>query len=173
MTQQHPAAGRHRLLLRGWVPYVVFAVACALSIAAAWYVSSTAEARVKAEFRTRAEGIRHQIEVRLNTYFEVVRAGAALVTASTEINGQDFRAFVPELQMHERYPGMEGIGFSQRIRRPDLQRFLRAIDLDSPKRLRIRPTSSRPEYYPILFLEPTDAANLAAIGFDMSTEPVV
>jgi signal transduction histidine kinase/CheY-like chemotaxis protein len=172
-SQQDPAARRHRLLLRGWVPYVIFAVACALSVAASWYVSSTAEARVKAEFLTDAEEIQHQIEVRLNTYFEVVRAGAALLAASNEINGVEFRAFVAGLQMRERYPGMEGIGFSQYIRRQDLQRFVRAIDLDSGKRLRIRPRGSRPEYHPILFLEPGDTANQAAIGFDLSIEPMV
>jgi signal transduction histidine kinase len=144
-----------------------------LAAAAGWYVSSNAEARIQAEFLIDAEETLHQIQVRLDTYIEVVRAGAALLAADNEINGAEFRAFVARLQLRERYPGMEGIGFSQLVRRRELRSVLRALDLDGVTRLRIWPPGERPEYHTVISLEPRDSRTRAALGFDMSTDSVL
>lgn len=172
-STHHPAAPWRRLALRRWVPYALLVLVCVLSVAASWYVSSTAEARVRAEFLTDAEETRQQIQVRLNTYFDVVRASSALLAASNEINGAEFRAFVAGLRLRERYPGMEGIGFSAHIRRQDLRSFLRAVDLDGVTPLRVWPPGQRTEYDPIMYLEPMDSQNRAAIGFDMSMNAIL
>jgi signal transduction histidine kinase len=179
-TPQRLALTWRRLPLRGWMPYALFAAACGLSAAASWYVSATASAQREAEyiadqvkFESDAERTRQQIDVRLNTYIEVVRAAAALLGASSEINGAEFRAFVRGLQLRERYPGMVGIGFAPRVLHPNRREFSRAVSLDSVRMFRIRPTGVRPEYHPALFLEPIDSATRASIGFDLSTDPAL
>ena len=175
--EQHPALSRRRLALRGWIPYALFAVACALSIVASWYVSAAAGAQLEAEriadkarFETDAEKTRQQIEFRLNTYVEVARAGAALIGASNEISQPDFRAFVRGLQLRERYPGMVGIGFAPRVTQRNRREFLREVRLDSARRFSIRPAGVRSAYHPVLFLEPIDEASGTSIGFDLSTD---
>jgi CHASE1-domain containing sensor protein len=55
------------------------------------------------------------IDIRLNTYIELLRAGAALFAASDKLTGDEFRAFVRGLRVHERYPGIQAIGFAVRI----------------------------------------------------------
>jgi signal transduction histidine kinase/CheY-like chemotaxis protein len=162
------------------MPYVLLAAACGLSGAASWYVSVTARAQAEAEFvgaqakfQTDAEKTRQQIEFRLNAYIEVVRAAAALIGASSEISGAEFRAFVRGLQLRERYPGMVGIGFAPRVLRADLRQFLRSVSLDSPRTFRMWPSDVQAENQPVLFLEPIDAATRAALGFNLSTDPAL
>jgi signal transduction histidine kinase len=154
------------------VPYTLFVVACALSAYAAFYVSSTDEERQRDQFFTDAQETRNRIEVRLDTYIEVVRDGTALLAASNEIHFGDFRAFVKRLSLPERYPGIVGIGFTQHVPRQNLRSFVRAIELDGVSPLRIRPEGERPEYDAIIFMEPMDRQTRGAIGFDLGVDPV-
>jgi signal transduction histidine kinase/ActR/RegA family two-component response regulator len=162
---------RRRLLLRRWIPHVFLVVGCTLSFSAAWFVTSTATARAQAAFLADARHTRQQIQAALDAYVEVIRAGAALLSASNEINHSEFRAFVSGLQLPLRYPAMAGIGFSESVRRPSLPAFLREIDLDGIRRLRVWPPGARPEYEIVILLEPRDGRNQAMLGFDMSTDP--
>src|SRR5688572_10162679 len=57
--------GKRGITLRRWVPYGLFAVACALSVYAAFYVFSTAEARRRDQFVADVQETRNRIEVRL------------------------------------------------------------------------------------------------------------
>jgi len=163
-----------RILSWRLVPYGLFVLSYALSVAASWYLSSTAsaaaEARANAEFEGDSLQTRRQIQAGLNSYFEVVRAGSVLLSADNEINGAEFRRFVAGLQLRERYPGLEGIGFAQCVSGRGLRRLLRAIDLDG-NRVSVWPAAARAEHCPTLFLEPTDDRNTAALGFDLASEP--
>ena len=125
---------RRSASLRRLVPYGLFILAYGLSIAASWYLSTnaaaTAEARARTEFVTDAQSTRRQIQARLDAYFEIVRAGAVLVSADNEINGAEFRRFVAGLELRERYPGLDGIGFVQCVGRRRIQTLLRSVSLD-------------------------------------------
>jgi len=178
--KKHPGTILRRWVLRRWVPYALFALACALALAATWYVSSTTNARIRAtyltaqaRFRTEADKTRQQIQVRLNTNVEIIRAGAALLAASNEISQVEFRTFVAGLQLPQRYPGMEAIGFAPRVLRSNLQAFRRAVDLDGITALRTWRPPVQPDYHPVLFLEPRDGVNQAVGTQDISTDPII
>ncbi len=159
-----------RLALRPWVPYALLALAAALSFAASSYVASTARDRALAEFRTAAREAAQQIQFRISTYLELVRTGGALLGASNEINASEFRRFVAGLQLMERYPGMEGIGFAERVQYRDVTRFIGYLALEGTN-VRLRPEGRRDEYYPVIFLEPRELRDRSAIGFDLAVHP--
>ena len=133
-------------------------------------MTSTATARAQASFLADSRQTRQQIQAALDAYVEVIRAGAALLSATNEINHAEFRAFVSGLQLPLRYPGMAGIGFSQQVRAARLQAFLREIALDGIRRLRVWPPGNRPQYGVVILLEPRDDRNQAMLGFDMWTD---
>jgi signal transduction histidine kinase len=169
-----------RLILRRWVPYAVLAVTCTLSAVASWYVSATLEARQQANllassvrFLNEADNIRHRIEVRLNTYIEVIRGGAALMAASSELTPFEFRSFVAGLSLPERFPGMQAIGFAQRVAARDVRAFRRMVTLDGITRLRQWEAVGRSEYFPVPYVEPREQAERAGALLDLSTNPVV
>jgi signal transduction histidine kinase len=162
--------GKRQITLRRWVPYGLLLVACALSVYAALYVSTTVEARRRDRFFANAQETRNRIEGRLDTYVQVVRDGTALLSASNEVHLAEFRAFVKRLEIAKRYPGIEGIGFTQRVAWRDLRTFARAIELDGVSQFRLRPAGNRPEYQTIVFLEPMDDRSNHTIGFDLSVD---
>jgi diguanylate cyclase (GGDEF)-like protein len=162
-----------RAELTRWLPTLLLAVGSVLTAVAGWYVAATEGAAVEAKFLTDASRTRSQIEARLNTYFDVARTGAALLSASNEINVVEFRAFVAGLQLRERYPGMRGIGFAEAVATRELSSFQRVVRLDGMSGFRVWPPGERPQYHPVLFMEPADAENRTVVGFDLSTDPIV
>ena len=121
---------------------------------------------------TDAEQLHRQLQSSLNSYVEVVRTGAVLLSADNEINGSEFRRFVNGLELPERYPAMDGIGFAQCIRRADLAPVLRTFALDG-NRIRLWPRTTRAESCPIVFLEPALSRGPRTLGFDLSSEPLL
>ncbi|HUE88173.1 MAG TPA: CHASE domain-containing protein [Vicinamibacterales bacterium] len=174
MSKERPFTTLRRRLLHRSVPYGLFAAACGLSIAASSYLSwnsaMTGELQDRAEFLTDARQIHRQLQTGLNSYLEVVRAGAVLLSADNEIHGREFRRFVNGLELPERYPAMDGIGFAPCIRRADLARVLGRFALDG-NRIRLWPRTNDPESCPIAFLEPALSRNRRALGFDLASEP--
>jgi signal transduction histidine kinase len=158
---------------RGWLPYALLTFGCVLSVAVAFVVAADAKERARTELETDAVEIRQRIEERLNTYMDLLHAGAALLRADQEINRAEFRAFLTGLDLHERYPGAQGIGFVQRVRPRDAATLLELLRLDGITNLRVWPVGARAEYYPLLFLEPSQPANEALIGFDLATDALM
>ncbi len=169
MTEK-PTRFPRRWIWRGWVPYALLSFGCVLSIAVAFLVAADARERARTDFVADAVEIRQRIQERLNTYMELLQAGAALLRADQEINRAEFRAFLTGLDLQERYPGASGIGFVQRVHARNAATFLQLLRLDGLTGLRIWPRGPRPEYYPLVFLEPSQGANGASIGFDLATD---
>lgn len=161
-------AARHR-----WVPVSLLVLGCALTVTASWYVAATQNAAMEAKFNTDAQQTRTQIDALLNTHFDVVRAGAALLSASNEINFAEFRAFVAGLHLRERYQGMRSLGFAESVDEAELATFEQALSLDGMRGFQVWPRGKPGRYHPVLFMEPQDAENRLAVGFDASTDPVV
>ncbi|MGB7926374.1 MAG: CHASE domain-containing protein [Pyrinomonadaceae bacterium] len=164
-----PTFGQPR---RAWVPYFVLAVALLLTVLAAYYVSATAEARDRLQFQNTVQHAQTSIQGRLDTYIASLRAGTALFAASEDVTRDEFRHYVEVLDFPRSYPGIRGIGFSMRVKpeeRDALVARMRGEGLDSFK---IWPDGERSEYHTITYMEPRDRRNMAAIGYDMFTEPV-
>src|SRR5918993_148431 len=107
----------------------------------------------------------------------VVLAVSLLVTAavaryvSTEAAAND-RAYVERLGLPDRFKGIQGIGVSLRIPAVHKDQVLRELRRQPElKDFDITPPDPRPEYHAIVYLEPLDARNRRAIGYDMFTEP--
>jgi len=160
------------LYIRRSVPFLVFALGCAITAAAVTTVAARQQAAAAGEFRSDALAVQRVVQVQLDTIGAVTHAAAALLGASPEINFSEFRAFVSGLELRERYPGLDGIGFAPRVDNKALPSFVRSMKLDGVAGLNIRPEENRAEYFPAVMVEPADRENLAAIGFDLAAEQV-
>ncbi len=89
-----------------------------------------------------------RLESRISSYLALLRATRAFVHAEgPALDAARMRGFVGSLRLHRDYPGVQGIGWSPLVDR-------------------------RAWRYRIAYLEPLDARNRAALGFDMHSEPV-
>jgi PAS domain S-box-containing protein len=149
--------------------------ACALSLllaVLAWHFTSEAvERRAADRFEHRAVHIENMIRERLQAYEQILRGGAGLFAASQVVSRREWRAYVESLGVEQRYPGLQGIGYAQRIAAGDLAEHIRSVRAEGFPHYAVRPEHARAEYFPIVYLEPFDWRNQRAFGYDMSTEP--
>jgi CHASE1-domain containing sensor protein/two-component sensor histidine kinase len=154
-------------------PLIVLAVgliATAVVTALVWRIT---KAKDEERFEYAVSQAQDNIKGRLDTYVAMLRAGAGFVTVQRgAITRVQFQDFVEQLQIGTQYPGVQGIGFSARLpgRKADVPRDA-LMPFGTPE-LKVYPPGVRNEIHAIVHLEPMDRRNLAALGYDMFSEPV-
>jgi PAS domain S-box-containing protein len=166
------ASSASRLRQPGWTPFLVLAASLLLVFIAAQRMVTTAEDRDRLRFQARVRSIQEEIVDRIDTYIALLRATRGHTEANDSITLERFRTFVASLDLDLRYPGVQGIGYSRRFAAANLPAFLAATRRELGPDFDIRPVDDRPEVHSIIYLEPLDLRNRAAIGYDMLTEPV-
>lgn len=157
---------------RRWIPYAVLAGAFVVTFLAALYVHRTTEAKDRARFENSVKQISTTLKGRLDTHVALLRAGAGLFVASNVVEKDEFRRFVAQLDLPSHYPGIQGIGFSLKFQPGEANPLIEKIRGTKNTAFKIWPAGDRPEYHTIIYLEPADRRNQAAIGYDMFTEEV-
>lgn len=160
-------------LPRGWfVPLIVLAVGALSTAAVTYELRRTIRANDEQRFASSVRLKLDAIEDRLNSHIALLRGAAGLFAAAQHVTREQFKDYVDRLRVRDSYPGVQGIGFSERVEAEDLDRVLaEARDAAAPD-LSVWPAGPRPEYHVIIYLEPLDRRNRAALGYDMFTEPV-
>jgi signal transduction histidine kinase len=149
MSSSPPGPGTPR---GNWTPWLVLAGSLALTIAATSFVSLSTRDRDRARFENAVQSAADRLRSRLDAYTTTLRGGAALFAAADTVTVEEFRGYIDRLEVQRWYPGIQGIGWTQRV-----QHGL---------------PGERDEIHAIRYLEPLDARNRAAIGFDMYSEPI-
>jgi signal transduction histidine kinase len=153
------------------IPAAVLLSALILTAVATSTTAVSARDRDEARFANATQSTLDRLQQRLDLYTALLLSGVGLFAASDDVDGAQFRSYTDAIDVAGRYPGIQGIGFSQRIAPaglPDAEARLRAEGVAG---FRVWPEHERPEYHSIVYLQPEDARNLAAIGYDMFTEP--
>ncbi|HEV2146686.1 MAG TPA: CHASE domain-containing protein [Longimicrobiaceae bacterium] len=133
-------------------PWMVLAVSLLLTVAATLALDAATRDRERMRFENAVEAAVDRIDGRLEVYLTTLRGGAALFAASDSVTPEEFRAYAERLEVQRRFPGVQGIGWTRRL----------AVGLPGPV----------DERHAIVYLEPLDRRNRAALGFDMYSEPV-
>jgi signal transduction histidine kinase/ActR/RegA family two-component response regulator len=160
-----------RFLLRRWVPYAVLSSGLILTLLLAYYVTRTTRAGEELRLATVVDESRHLVQIRLDTYVELLRAGAALFAASTSVTTDEFKLFAARLQIGDRYPGLQGIGLVRKFTPQEVAAGDPALDALSQQGVTMWPPGRRPEYMAVVALEPERPRRRASLGYDMFTEP--
>ncbi|WP_312931210.1 hybrid sensor histidine kinase/response regulator [Stutzerimonas nitrititolerans] len=116
--------------------------------------------------------VTNAIEQRLIDHEQILFGAAGLFTASGEVSRAQWRAYVERQQLADRYPGIQGVGFSKVVRASEREAHEQSIRAEGFADYRIQPEGERPVYMPIVYLEPFNDRNRAAFGYDMYAEPV-
>ena len=153
-------------------PWAAVAGSFVLALAAAAFLFTSARARDRSRFARAARNAEDRISGRIDDQAALLRGVAALISSRPETSAAEFESFVGRLQVPQHHPGIQGIGFARRVRRAESG----AIEADLQSRgfagLRIWPDLGREERTAVVWLEPLDRRNRAAIAYDMFTEPV-
>ena len=138
-----------------------------------WHlVSSATERRAREEFNDIVSDIGVHIIEKIHTHEQVLRSARALFAASEAVSRDEWRRFVNGLDVGRNYPGMQGIGYAVAVRPGDIDTLEKSMRAEGFARFTVFPPGVRDMYAPVLYLEPFDAVNRRAFGFDMMSEEV-
>ncbi|MCC6533836.1 MAG: CHASE domain-containing protein [Burkholderiales bacterium] len=136
-------------------------------------LASTMAQRDRLSFESNARAAQAVVLDRIEVSIALLRGAAGLFASHTgEPTVSEFRDFMNRTALRDAYPGILGIGYSRRVPADERDAVERALQAQGQQDFRIWPQDAREQWHAIVFLEPLDARNRAAIGYDMFTQPL-
>jgi signal transduction histidine kinase/CheY-like chemotaxis protein len=160
-----------RPMLRYFAPVTVLLAAIGLTVFGTAMLRRAGAVGDRERFDRAAQDAQDRIEVRIDAYMEVLQSTAALFATGHSIGPREFSTYVARLDLEHRYPGLQGISFSRRIHRVERAALEEEMHRAGFAEFKIWPDAGREELYPVVYVEPLDRRNRAALGFDTEVEP--
>lgn len=168
--QLAPAPRSH--LRRLGVPLLVLVAGLLCTGLAVFQLRSSVENAERQRFEALVSDQTDAILDRIDTYVALLRGAAGLFSASGDVTGLEFKSYFDRIQAGNLYAGLQGVGYAHLVRPEQAEAVVAAMRGQGVSGFRIWPEGERPVTTSILYLEPQDVRNQAAIGFDMFSEPV-
>lgn len=162
-----------RRVLGRILPHAVLAGALLMGVAMTWAVHLAEARRAAAEFARTADLAVDLITTRLHRHVVLLRAAKGLFAAQEGVVARRaFQRFIDEVGIGRDLTGVQGVGFARVVAAGDTAgpeaEILGRYGLEIP----VHPATDQPWRAPIVLLEPADERNLAALGYDMYSDPV-
>ena len=162
-----------RTALKSPLPWIALLVPLAATLIGWHGLWRDASRDASQEFERRTESAEAAMRARVRAYEQMLVAGAALFTASREVTRPQWAEFVARLKLGERYPGIQAMGFAERVRAADLDRHVKRVRADGLPEYDVRPPGERADYIPIVYAEPSKGRNARVVGLDTYSQPVL
>ncbi|MDH4569357.1 response regulator [Pseudomonas sp. BN414] len=134
------------------------------------------EARNSAEYEQRfsieAEEIAQRVSIRMRAYEMVLRGMSGLMVGSSAVSAEEWARATDQLQLQERYPGIQALAWARYLKHEELNDFVAEIWDQGRREFRVFPSEPREEYLVVQYSSPMDWRNRRTLGFDMLTEAV-
>ncbi|HLY97462.1 MAG TPA: CHASE domain-containing protein, partial [Candidatus Angelobacter sp.] len=170
--EERSAISASRRIWRVSTAWFVLALSLAITLWA--WRSNVGQARERARitFEQEIDRSRASIRTRLQAYEDALYGTRSIFEANSAVTRETFRDYVTGLEIEKRYPGVQGIGYAISIPSSQKPAHIKQVHHEGFPAYTIRPEGERPEYTPIIYIEPFDWRNQRAFGFDMYSEPV-
>lgn len=107
------------------------------------------------------------------SYENALLAARGLILSSDEVNKSEWQSFVAALRLPERRRGMLGLGYADFIAPKDVAGYEATRRAEGQTDFSVWPREpARDLYSSIRYIEPLDAINRPALGFDMYSEAI-
>ena len=107
-----------RTLLRprySWVAWILLIAALIVTFLL-WQLSiRLVDDRTQARFKTQSLQLKTAIDERLLNYEQVLAGSAGLFAVAGEVNRDEWREYVGNVDINRYYPGIQGIGYVKRV----------------------------------------------------------
>jgi signal transduction histidine kinase/ActR/RegA family two-component response regulator len=167
------SASGDRALQISWLATIVLAASLTLT-GITWYLTRVhAESAAHAQFESGATDIARLTHQRMLVQESLLRGGVAFFNASNTVSREDWRRYVTQLDLSQRFPGMHALGFAIRLRPAELAEHIEAMRHQGLTNYRVWPTGRRDEHAADAFIEPLVGPNARVLGFDMLSDPAL
>ena len=152
-------------------PMIVLAFGVLFTAAVSYVLTLLVASQDRARFATEMAETEAALTRKVDLHIALLRAGAGLASAVGNVSKEQFHTFVERLQLPVNYPGVLGIGLTERVPADGLAAFVARRRAEGDPDFHAWPPTSRAEHNPIAYIEPLDERNRVALGFDMTSEP--
>jgi len=158
---------------RVFVPYLILVLGFCFTVLVYYYFSKLTYEQDQSRFDSSVQEIQDRVRLRIATSITLLRAGSGLFAASHAVDTEEFSRFVQQIELDKNYPGIQGIGYALQFRAEEMPEVLAHMQRQGVTDFHVWPEDPpRDEYTAILYLQPVNAPNQRAIGYDMFTEAV-
>lgn len=168
-----PQSGeRWMLRAAGAAPYLVALVALGTTLVIWRDEAGERQLQRQAVFRQEAADLAGQLQRELAEDEHVLLGAVGLFQARGTVTRSEWQRYVAALKMERLHPGIQGVGYSTWLPAQERDALMRAMRAEGITDFALRPEGERPVYVPVVLIEPLDARNRRALGFDTFSEPV-
>lgn len=113
------------------------------------------------------------IKDQFSTYTALLRGAAGLFAAQKDkVSLIEFRAYVQRIDFQRVYPGILGIGFTRTLPALEQDKLAGEVRALGVPNFHVHPTTDNTLISPVIFAEPPNPRNQAAIGYDVMSDPL-
>ncbi|MCQ4260767.1 hybrid sensor histidine kinase/response regulator [Stutzerimonas stutzeri] len=157
---------------RNGAAWLVLAFALLVQLALLDHLERKEERAALKQFDLLVQTTTEAIHKRMTDHEQILLGAAGLFEASESVSRAQWRDYNERLQLSERYPGIQGVGFAKAVLQTELATHIQSVRAEGFADYDLYPPGNRELYTPVLYLEPFTGRNLAAFGYDMFAEPV-
>ncbi|UUY06546.1 PAS domain S-box protein [Pseudomonas sp. J452] len=157
-----------------WIPLLVTLVLLAgLSALVTWQwlvLGANNRDEQDARFALAVDGVEQSVRERMLAYEMVLRGMSGLMAGSSDVSHEEWQRAADQLQLQERYPGIQALSWGRYLRDSELDVFVQRERGNGRPEFQAYPPGPRDEYLIVDFINPLDWRNRRALGFDMYSE---
>lgn len=152
--------------------WLVLALSLIITALGWWLSSEAIEKRANDRFSFEVRDAQERIQTRIKQYEQILQGGVALFDAQPQVTRAQWRTYVSSLNLQKKLPGVQGFAFAEKVMPDKLAQHESGIRAEGFENYSVTPSGPREIYFPITLIEPFDARNQRAFGYDMFSEPV-
>lgn len=152
------------------LPYLVLATLILSTVGITYLYFQSARSKDSIRFNNEVNRIQTALETKIGLYAALLRSGRGYIESRKDLTRRGFANFVKSLELEKNYVGVQGIGYSVIVPPENREAITARMKTEGNTDFKIFPANERDSYQTIIYLEPDNERNRAAIGYDMSTE---
>ncbi len=159
---------------RPWLPYLVaVGLMAGLGALVVWQwqeLNANNRREQEQRFSIAVDDVQQSITERMRAYEMVLRGMAGLLAGSDEVSAEEWMRATDQLQLQDRYPGIQAVSWVRYLRAAELAAFVENERSEGRKDFRIFPAGEREDYLIVDYTSPLDWRNRRGLGFDVLSE---
>ncbi len=166
-----PAAAGSAGRRRHWAVPAVLLLGLALSALASWRTRLAVHAEAQARFVGESERLAAELVRRITQSSYALHGLRASMAVSGRMRRVEFRSWVAQRDLAREFPGIRGLGFIERVPRPELAEYQARERADSAPDFTVQTSGEAADLFVITHIEPVER-NRPAVGLDVGAERV-
>lgn len=154
-------------------PILFLLLAVLATLVGSFLIQQTIEVTEKARFDRAVESVSESINAPSRIYDNVLNATKSYLNSNGTLDRGEFQRFLRGLNIPDRYPGIRGIGYIERVTAAQLDKHEQGLRAAGVGNYRVWPRNEGSTvFYPVVFFEPISNLVQEILGFDTATDRI-